>query len=199
MKTTIFFQAIQALRGFLKAAVRQQRTQQRLSRIEGGLTIVGRLVLFHWRNDGARFQLQQRRRHQNEIARHIQISVLPTTNRFDKLIDNERQRHLKNIEFRAPNEIEQQIEWAAETVDRDGVAKVQRRVAADSACVFADSAIGHAVGYAAAHAAIHRGQRGQIRNRLVYVIASHGGGAHLRPCFRLSLADGAPAPATDHR
>ncbi len=124
----VAFALLQDLRRLLEAAEGEQPADQIGARIAPVLLVhLLDRAEFGRRRDGARLHLQQRRRHDQEVAGDLQVeAVLPLGDDDDELVRDGRDADVGDLDLAAPDEEQQQVHRPAEHLEGDGEAEIGR-------------------------------------------------------------------------
>ena len=125
------FKSKQQAHRFFKPAVGQQLADQIGAWIEKIIFVLSSnlVVIDWWWSNRPGLDLQQRGRHQDEIASSFEIQIaiaLPRSHHGDKLIGNRRHRNVDDVQFGLTHQKQQQVEGTRKRLYSDRVAQVRR-------------------------------------------------------------------------
>jgi hypothetical protein len=94
----------------------EQSPHERLARILLGLVLLSRVRA---RQQRARLDMNQRRRHDEELARNIQVQLLHQGDVGEVLLGDERNRDVVDVHLVLANEVNQQVKRSLERIELD--------------------------------------------------------------------------------
>ena len=115
---------VQQAGGRLEFLVLEEPADERIPRILRLALHPGRR--FRPRQQHPGLDVNQRRRHDQELARHVQVELLHELNRVQVLRGDERDRDVVDADLVLPDEVQQQVERPLEVIEPDGD-RVDRR------------------------------------------------------------------------
>ena len=119
---------MQELGGRLELLVLEQTPDERFARIFFGPGVFLRRI--RARQQRARLDVNQRRRHYQELSRHVEIQVLHERDVAQVLLGDERDRDVVDVQLALANQVQEQIERSLKGVELDLIG-VRRRFEVD--------------------------------------------------------------------